>query len=241
MLSALTQSQKIPDSNVHLPASEDEPAFVRSSKQSHLEYAVYNPCTEWAVCECVHSQKGNICKHQLKVLRMTRPNIAEGNIAKYLGSLRGTTQGRFKNMIAHADGQTPFNELGSSLPLTCAPSPPHTSLKPELGERFEDDDDHMHQLVVKVVERAYKYLVVKHHLIADLVKAHTIHRGIEVQIENNVIHPAEVEATPFRPASDTGGMRLKRLYDFLEVCGWRTCNVRPRINVPTLVDILGQH
>jgi hypothetical protein len=49
MLSALTQSQKILDSNVHLPASEGEPAFVRLSKRSHLEYAMYNPCTEWVV------------------------------------------------------------------------------------------------------------------------------------------------------------------------------------------------
>jgi hypothetical protein len=55
MLSTLTQSQKNPYSNVRLPASEGEPAFVRSSKRSHLEYAVYNPCTEWVVCECVHS------------------------------------------------------------------------------------------------------------------------------------------------------------------------------------------
>jgi hypothetical protein len=124
MLSALTQSQKIPHTNVHLPASDGEPTFVRSSKRSHLEYAVYIPCTEWAVYECVHSQKGNICKHQLKVLRITRPNIAEGNIAQYLGSLRGTTQGGLKNLIAHADDETPFDEVGSGLPSTCIPSPP---------------------------------------------------------------------------------------------------------------------
>jgi hypothetical protein len=77
----------------------------------------------------------------------------------------------------------------------------------------------MHQLIVKVVERAYKYPVVKRHLISDLFKADTIHRGIEVQIESHIIHPAEVEATPFRPSSDTAGMRIKRLHDFLEVRG----------------------
>ena len=46
MLSALMQAQKIPDSNVRLPVSKGKPTFVRSSKQSHLEYAVYNPCTK---------------------------------------------------------------------------------------------------------------------------------------------------------------------------------------------------
>jgi hypothetical protein len=124
MLSALTQSQKIPDTNVRLSASDDEPAFVHSSKRSHLEYAVYNPCTEWAVCERIYSQKGNICKHQLKVLRITRPNIAKDNSARYLGSLRGTTQGGLKNLIAHADGEIPCDEVGSGLPSTYVPSPP---------------------------------------------------------------------------------------------------------------------
>jgi hypothetical protein len=97
----------------------------------------------------------------------------------------------------------------------------------------------MHQLVVKVVERAYIYPVVKRHLISDLLKADTIHKGIEVQIKSHIIHPVEVEATPFRPSSDTAGIRIKRLHDFLEVRGWKTRNVRPRINVPTLADILG--
>jgi hypothetical protein len=97
----------------------------------------------------------------------------------------------------------------------------------------------MHQLVVKVVEKAYKYPVVKRHLILDLLKADTIYRGIEVQIESHIIHLAEVEATLFRPSSDTAGMRIKCLHDFLEVCGWRIRDVRPRINVPTLANVLG--
>jgi hypothetical protein len=147
----------------------------------------------------------------------------------------------FKNLITHANGETPFDEVGSGLPSNCIPSPPpHTPLRPELEERFEDDDNRMHQLVVKVVEKAYKYPVVKHHLISDLLKADTIHRGIEVQIENHIIHPAEVEATPFRPSSDTAEMRIKCLHDFLDVRGWRTRDIWPLINIPMLADILGQ-
>jgi hypothetical protein len=233
MLSALTQAQKIQDSNVRLPASEGEPAFVRSSKRSHLEYVVYNLCTEWAVCECVHSQKGNICKHQLKVLRMTRPDIVEGNIARYLGSLRGTATGGFKNLIADANGEIPFDAVGPGVSEGCIQSPPRTPLRHVLGERYEDNDDHMHQLIVKVVERAYRYPVVKHHLIYSLVTADTVHRGIEIQIQNRILHPTEPEAAPFVPVNDNSGTRLKRIHDFLEVRGWRTRDVRPRINNPT--------
>jgi hypothetical protein len=40
---------------------------------------------------------------------MTRPDVAEGNIARYLGSLRRTAQGGFQNLIAHANGATPYS------------------------------------------------------------------------------------------------------------------------------------
>jgi hypothetical protein len=233
MLSALTQAQKIPDSNVRLPASEGKPAFVWSSKRSYLEYAVYNPCTEWTMCECVHSQKGNICKHQLKVLRMTRPDIAEDNIARYLGSLRGTAAGGFKNLIADANGEIPFDAVGPGVSEGCIRSPPRTPLRPILGERYEDDDNHMHQLIVKVIERAYRYPIVKRHLICSLVKVDTIHRGIEVQIQNQILHPTEPEAAPFELVNDNSGAQLKCIHDFLEVRGWRTRDVRPCINNPT--------
>jgi hypothetical protein len=96
------------------------------------------------VCECVHSQKGNICKHQLKVRRMTRPDIAEGNIARYLGSLRGTARGGFKNLIVAANGEIPFDAVGPGVSEGNILSPPRTPVRHVLEERYEDDDDHMH-------------------------------------------------------------------------------------------------
>ena len=180
MLRVLTHVLKIPDSNVRLPASKREPAFVQFLKRSHLEYAVYNPCTEWTVCECMHSQKGNICKHQLKVLRMTRPDTAEGNIARYLGSLHGMGRGGFKNLIADANGELPFDTVAPGVFESYKLSPSHTPLRPVLRERYEDKDDHMPQLIVKVVERAYRYPIGKRHLICSLVKADRIHCEIKI-------------------------------------------------------------
>jgi hypothetical protein len=86
----------------------------------------------------------------------------------------------------------------------------------------------MHQLVVKVVERAYRYPVVKRHLISNLQKVDTLHTGIEVQIDNRMLHPAEPVAAPFQPVTDTAGYRIKRLHDFLDARGWRTRAVRTR-------------
>ena len=90
MVNSIIQANSIPNENVVLPLYIGGPALVRSSKQGHIAYAVHDPCTEWAVYECVYSQKGNICKHQIKVLELTRPDLASGKIARYLGSIRGT-------------------------------------------------------------------------------------------------------------------------------------------------------
>jgi hypothetical protein len=63
----------------------------------------------------------------------------------------------------------------------------------------------MHQLIVKVVERAYRYPLVKRHLISNLLKVDIVHREIEVQIKNHLVHPAEPKAALFHPITDKLG------------------------------------
>lgn len=222
MVSALVQAQTIPDTNVQLSLDLGGPAYVRSSKRPHLRYAVYNPCTEWAICECVHSQRGNICKHQLKVLRMVRPDLAEGNIARYLGTLRGTSHSGLHQLLF---GDTiPPRVNNTEMPAEIQVSSPP---KPELGEQFKDDIDEMHQLILKVVERAYTYPIVRNHFIAELRATDTRHASIAVAIEGGTLHPMERETTPFCPVDDGTGQRLTRLKDFLDSRGYRTRKNRP--------------
>jgi hypothetical protein len=90
VINSVLQSLKIPDSYILLPTVPGQPT-VTSSKRPHVKYAVYNPDTQWACCECVHSQKGNSCKHQIKVLRMIKPELADGTIVKVCGTLYGTS------------------------------------------------------------------------------------------------------------------------------------------------------
>jgi hypothetical protein len=93
VINSVLQSLKIPDSCVSLPTVQGQPVLVTSSKRPHVKYAVYNLDTQWACCECVHSQKGNLCKHQIKVLRMMKPKLANGTIIKVCGTLYGTRLG----------------------------------------------------------------------------------------------------------------------------------------------------
>jgi hypothetical protein len=93
VINSVMQTNKIPDSCVLLPSEGVGPAYMASAKRGHIKYAVYNPNTEWACCECMHAQKGNFCKHQIKVLRMMRPDLADGMIVKVCGTLYGTVLG----------------------------------------------------------------------------------------------------------------------------------------------------
>ncbi len=60
-------------------------AIVTSLKHENVNYKVYNPKSEWAYCECLQSQRGNICKHQIKVLMFFHPYLTKGTITCYYG------------------------------------------------------------------------------------------------------------------------------------------------------------
>jgi hypothetical protein len=90
VINSVLQSLKIPNSCVLLPTEAVQPTFVTSSKWPHVKYAVYNPDTQWACYECIHSKKGNLSKYQIKVLLMLKPEFVDGTIVKVCGTLYGT-------------------------------------------------------------------------------------------------------------------------------------------------------
>jgi hypothetical protein len=93
VINSVLQSLKISDSCVSLPTEAGQPMFMTSSKRLHVKYAVYNPDTQWTCCKYIHSHKGNLCKHQIKVLRMMKPELANGVIVKVCRTLYGTILG----------------------------------------------------------------------------------------------------------------------------------------------------
>ena len=79
----------------------------------------------------------------------------------------------------------------------------------------------MHQLILKIVERAYMYPVVKKHFIGELRATDTRHASMEVSIQAGILHLQERQA-PFWPIDDGTGWRLSRLKDFLDRRGYQT-------------------
>ncbi len=58
---------EISDACVKVSEGEDAPAFVRSSADDSVEYSVCGAGTAEASCTCVYFQRGNLCKHIIKV------------------------------------------------------------------------------------------------------------------------------------------------------------------------------
>jgi hypothetical protein len=68
---------------VTFPEDDGGYAIVTLLKHEDVNYKVYNLEYEWAYCECLQSQKGNICRHQIKVLMFFHPDQIEGIITCY--------------------------------------------------------------------------------------------------------------------------------------------------------------
>ncbi len=85
MVGALLEAQLILDANVALLFYEGGLTLVMLAQKNHLRYTIPNPTLEWACCNCIHAQHGNICKHQLKVLMLLHPHLVEGIIAHFCG------------------------------------------------------------------------------------------------------------------------------------------------------------
>ncbi len=115
MVGALLGAWLIIDTNLTLPSSDNGPTHVMSEKKTHMRHTIHNPTLDWACYHCVNAQHGSIRKHQFKVLMLLQPNLAEGTIAWFCGSLKRTSQGGLKNLFSPQVG-APHHIMKSSPP-----------------------------------------------------------------------------------------------------------------------------
>jgi hypothetical protein len=196
VINSILQSLKIPDSCISLPTVEGQSALVTSSKRPHVEYAVYNPDSQWACCECVHSQKGNLCKHQIKVLRMMKPKLANGTIIKVCGTLYGMRLGRVSALCklvspgalsSRREGNTSEEDFDTT---DLQYEQVDSTECHEWMESTETLDARIGDLGRRLTERASRHLLIRRHLAIDLRKMDTLHAKIEAEINGQTLHPS---------------------------------------------------
>ena len=210
VVGALLKACNIPDIHVTLAIHDGAPATVKSCTKVDVLYTVFNPGSEWACCTCSQANRGYICKHKLKVLRMMKPDLEEGSIARLCGSLKGTVHDGEEKVFSQTPNCTaPARETSTSF----SPEAPEA----ELGDPLVMDsmEEEVWKIVQKLIQDAEGNDVLLRHLLSGVQRLKGTQSKLTVDMERGVLHPSQ--KTPhFDIVQDDNGYSLKRRRDFLE-------------------------
>ena len=213
VINAVLKAREIPDSCVTLPIADDGPAIVTSKTNASKLYSVYNPDCEWGSCDCLWALKGNICKHQIKVLMMLHPSLAEGTITRYCGSLAGTTEGGRGNML---EPVVHFPDVCYDIgPAVPTPTPKPASDSQRVTPYEEDIEEHILSLAKEFMDVARGDTFLLKHLLADFHVVRGKQQTLLAHIKHGLVEPSQADLH-FLPNDDGNNMSLKRRKDFLE-------------------------
>ena len=217
VVDSILKARLIPDTDVTLPLKEGDTAMVTSTTHRHMRYTVYNLGYEWGVCSCVWAQRGNMCKHHIKVVMMMHPDIAEGTIARYCGRMAGNVNGGLQQLLTprrvrtHAPEEfcTPCGG-STSVPVTPVPTPQRP--------RGADLPETLQQQIITLHEEVGDDPFLLEHLIADLNQTIGRLRKLKVERRDGTFH--QMTGTPTSETVDDGmGFKLGRNKDFLKRSG----------------------
>ena len=207
VVDSILKARAIPDDDVTLPVHEGDTALVTSTEHRHLRYTVHNPGSEWGMCTCVWAQRGNMCKHHVKVVIMMHPEIAEGTIARFCGRLAGNKNGGLRQLLTPQRVQPPPT-VESETPYSATRLSP---LKP-VSQNLEEV---LSQQVIQLGEEVKGDTVLMEHLVAEFNQTLGKIRRMKADIKSGLLHP--MEGVPeFCPVDDGQGFKLARRRDFLE-------------------------
>ena len=213
VINAVLKAREIPDSCVTLPIADDGPALVTSKTNPDKLYSVYSPDCEWGCCDCMWALKGNICKHQIKVLMILHPSLAEGTVTRYCGSLAGTTEGGRGNML---DPVVHFPEdCVDTAPLCPTPVRRHPGGSQCPTQSGKDMEMRVRNLTNEFMDAATGDSFLLKHLLADLHIVRGKQQTLLAQIKHGLLEPSQ-EAVHFERIEDGNDMSLKRKRDFLD-------------------------
>ena len=214
---SILKARKIPDSDVTLPEETGGFALVTSTTHRHMRYTVHNPDSEWAVCNCVWAQKGNMCKHHVKVLTMMNPDLAEGTIARYCGRMAGNINGGLKQLLTPRR-QNNAEPVGAFTPCGDSAGVPVTPNITPRWRTVEDLPDMLSQQILLLSEEVNGDSVMMEHLVAEFNLTLGRLRRIKAERRDGTLHPMQGEPV-FFPVDDGMGFKLARRKDFLERSG----------------------
>ena len=204
VVGALLKARNIPDT---LLVEDGGPAIVCLYSKPHVVYIVFKPVSKWACCTCLQANRGYICKHKFKDLRMVRPHIKEGSIVRLCGPLQGMVHSRLDKIFAKNDNCNVPNVHTSK---------DYRSKALHLSKVQKDDiEDQVCDIVINMVTEAQGNDVLMRHLLVDILRVKGSQSRLIVDMDSGVVHPSQNTLQFDTIYSDTK-YSLKRRRDFLE-------------------------
>jgi hypothetical protein len=217
VVDSILKARQIPDIDVTLPKTDGDTAFVTSTTHRHLRYTVHNPGSEWGVCNCVWEQRGNICKHHVKVVMMMHPDITEGTIARYCGRMAGNVNGGLHQLLTPRRILNPPQEEAST-PIGEPSSYPVTPIHTPHRCNAVDLPDSLRLRVIELHKEVDGDSFLMEHLLAEFNQTLGRLRRLKAEKRDGTIYP--MTGTPvFEAVNDGMGFKLARKKDFLERSG----------------------
>jgi hypothetical protein len=98
IINVVFHAKDFPNSCVIFPKDNCGYAIITSLKHQDVHYKVYNLESKWAYYECLQLQRGNIYKHQIKLLMFLHHDLT--TIAHYCGLLSETLNSGLNKMVS---------------------------------------------------------------------------------------------------------------------------------------------
>ena len=207
IVNSILKARSIPDDDVTLPLKDVDVALVTSVEHRHLRYTVHNLGSEWGVCNCVWAQRGNMCKHHVKVVMMMHPEMVEGTIARFCGRLAGNVNGGLQQLLTPRRVE-PAPASQAPTPMSLPRATPTRHAQPDLAETLR-------QQIILLHEEVEGDQVMMQHLVADLNQTLGRLKTLKAEMNSGTVHPMAT-SPHFSPVNDGKGYKLGRYKDFLE-------------------------
>lgn len=203
---AVLRAREIPDSHVLIYPNDEDIALVVSVNRFPQVYSITAPNTIWAQCSCPWAQKGNICKHAVKVFKLLNEGVTDHAIIRHAGSLRGTLASGYDGTgIDSFAGACHAADMG--LPNTdrvdsSSREPHYKTLEQQLVE--------VDELLRDIASFARENPSLLPHALSNLHKAKGTLLNLKAKDDDGLLHP--LSQPSFRPGPGDGKITRKKSF-----------------------------
>ena len=238
----IAKANAIPIQHVQRHPSIEGAWQVHSQSALGRWYGILDPYTKYTSCSCEWAIRGNMCKHQLAVIKSST-DISWDDMLEFLGTYYGSLRGGLEAMFEHNVPIDPFEDLDGDEDEEDVEDITNTNYN-FVPQDFDGSSTSTHvdglrqtqpsiegslQVLDKLVEESRELAIGRglelvQHLQAMMTKVVTNVRRIRAQQDSEILHPQTV----FEVVDDGMGSSIVRRKDYREIAMARMSTQKKR-------------